>query len=603
MHKKNGKNPSGHTASAWDVIKAFWYSILNFKLLFSLSVIFVIVANAISIYAPLYYRDFFNIVSKSTDRASSGPELMRIIFMILFLNGLIWISYRINAYCHIVFQAHAMAKLKQNAFNYMIEHSYMFFANSFTGTLVQRVNRYARAFERLTDRFIYSVLPILVQVIGIGFILWFINPVLTFIILGLTFSFLLFNYVFSVWKLKYDLRMTEADSKATGYISDVISNQNTVSLFTAYNFEKTGYKRVTKNQADASSLAWNLNAIVQAFQSGFIFIAEFALFYYAIIYWQQGVIDVGTLVLIQVYFLGLGAKLWELSRIVRDIYEGFADAKEMIDIMKLPHEIKDIPAAVELNVTNREIEFKNIEFSFNQTRSVLNNINLIIKGGERIALIGPSGAGKSTFIRLILRFYEVTAGEILIDGQNIREVTLNSLRKNISYVPQEPILFHRSLKENIRYGRRDATDNEVQEAARLAHCEEFIKNLPLTYDTLVGERGIKLSGGERQRIAIARAILKNAPILILDEATSSLDSGSEHLIQDALDVLMKDKTVIVIAHRLSTIRKMDRIVVIDNGQVTEQGTHDELLQIEGSLYSKLWNLQAGGFLKEEEEKV
>jgi ABC-type multidrug transport system fused ATPase/permease subunit len=288
--------------------------------------------------------------------------------------------------------------------------------------------------------------------------------------------------------------------------------------------------------------------------------------------------------------------MWDFSRIVRDFYEGFADAKEMIDIMLLPHEIKDIPNASALKITAGEIEFRDVTFNFNETREVLSKISVKIKGGQKVALIGPSGAGKSTFIRLILRLYDLAGGEILIDGTDIHTVTQESLRQNISLVPQDPVLFHRSLLENIRYGRKDATDSEVIEAARLAHCDEFVQNLPLKYETYVGERGIKLSGGERQRVAIARAILKNAPILVLDEATSSLDSASESLIQDALDVLMKGKTTIVIAHRLSTIRKMDRIIVMEGGSIIEDDTHEELLKNENGLYGRLWKLQAGGFM-------
>ena len=271
--------------------------------------------------------------------------------------------------------------------------------------------------------------------------------------------------------------------------------------------------------------------------------------------------------------------------------------------MKLPYEIKDTPLAKPLAVAAGEVAFQEVNFAFNQTRLVLKNINLTVKAGEKIALVGPSGAGKTTFIRLLLRFYDVADGKILIDGQNIQKVTLASLRDNISLVPQDPLLFHRTIRENIRYGRPTATDQEVEEAGRLAHCDDFIDNLSQKYETYVGERGIKLSGGERQRVAIARAILKNAPILILDEATSSLDSHSEALIQDSLDILMKDKTVIVIAHRLSTIRKMDRIVVLDNGQICETGRHEELIAKE-SLYRKLWELQAGGFIRvdEDEEK-
>jgi ABC-type multidrug transport system fused ATPase/permease subunit len=216
-----------------------------------------------------------------------------------------------------------------------------------------------------------------------------------------------------------------------------------------------------------------------------------------------------------------------------------------------------------------------------------------------VAIIGPSGAGKTTFVRLIMRLYELTKGRIEIDGQDIQKVTQDSLRENISLVPQDPVLFHRTLMENIRYGKREATEEEVKVAARLAHCDEFIETLPLKYETFVGERGIKLSGGERQRVAIARAILKHAPILILDEATSSLDSHSEKLIQDALDNLMKNCTTIVIAHRLSTIRKMDRIIAMKNGKIIEEGTHDELSNKDSGLYKDLWELQAGGFIQKE----
>jgi len=326
------------------------------------------------------------------------------------------------------------------------------------------------------------------------------------------------------------------------------------------------------------------------------------LFFFAIKYWQQGLITVGVFVLLQAYIINLINHLWGFTRTVRDVYQGYADAKEMVEILLLPHEIKDSPSAKELIVNNGEIEFEKLGFSFNETRSALKDINLTIKPGEKVALIGPSGAGKTTFVRLLLRLYSPPSGEILIDGQDISEATQESLRKNISMVPQDPILFHRTLAENIGYGRRDASRAEIEKAAALAHCDEFISNLPFGFETFVGERGIKLSGGERQRVAIARAILKNAPILVLDEATSSLDSHSEMLIQDALNTLMAGKTTIVIAHRLSTIQKMDRIIVIDEGKIVEQGSHQELLANENSLYKKLWTLQAGGFFPPEADQ-
>ena len=289
---------------------------------------------------------------------------------------------------------------------------------------------------------------------------------------------------------------------------------------------------------------------IQAFMNIAI---EFLIFYIAVKYWGAGVITVGTFVLIQIYIFGLMDSFWGWSRILRDMYESFADAKEMVEIMKLSHSIKDSAGAKSLAVSRGAINLKDVQFSFSAGHGVLDNVSLQIAAGERVALIGPSGAGKSTLVRLLLRLYDIQGGTIEIDGQDIKKVIQGSLREAISFVPQDPILFHRSLKENIKYGKLNATDEEVVKAAKLAHCHEFISALPNGYDTFVGERGIKLSGGERQRVAIARAILKNAPILVLDEATSSLDSHSELLIQDALDVLMKGKTVVVIAHRLSTI--------------------------------------------------
>jgi ATP-binding cassette subfamily B protein len=589
---------AGPKATARDVLRAFWEGLRPFAWPFFFVILGIIVAQTVQVFVPLYYKNFFDTLSTASDRNATYPILLNIILHVLLLNGIFWLCNRFSGIIQNVYQAKVMARLRQNAFSYMIKHSYTFFANNFTGSLTQRVNRFARAFDVLADRFIWSVVPIVVSVTGMLIVLSRIQPFIPFIILVWVGFLVLFNYLFSLWKVRFDIRSAAFDSQTTAVLSDGITNQNTVQLFSGHRQEIAYFKKTTNDQARAASLSWNLSAILDAVQGGLIIIAEFVFFYVSLHYWRAGVFTLGTFILIQTYVIGLGSKLWELSRIVRNVYEGFADAKEMVDIMLLPHEIKDVPGAKKLGVSEGKIEFKDLAFSFNKTRTVLDHISLTLNPGEKVALIGPSGAGKTTFVRLVLRLYEATSGAILIDGQNIQHVTQESLRSYVSLVPQEPILFHRSLKENIRYGRKDATDKEVYQAAKLAHCDEFIKDLPLGYDTLVGERGIKLSGGERQRVAIARAILKNAPILILDEATSSLDSESEHYIQDALDTLMKGKTVIVIAHRLSTIRKMDRIIVLDNGKITEQGTHQELLENEHSLYRKLWNLQAGGFLKD-----
>ncbi len=316
--------------------------------------------------------------------------------------------------------------------------------------------------------------------------------------------------------------------------------------------------------------------------------------------WLLGMLTLGDIILLQSYLLGTFDRLFGINRVLRRFYDTLADAEEMVAILELPHGVADTKDAKQLIVKNSSITFTDVSFHFHTNRPILSRLDLSIAAGQRIALVGPSGAGKSTITRLLLRLYDIQEGSIEIDGQDIAKVTQDSLRDAIAFVPQEPVLFHRSLMDNIRYGRRDASDEEVVEAAKQAHCHEFISGLADGYNTFVGERGVKLSGGERQRVAIARAILKNAPILVLDEATSSLDSESEHLIQDALATLMQNKTVLVIAHRLSTIMKMDRIIVLEGGTVVADGTHDELLS-QGGLYHKLWSIQAGGFIVDDEE--
>jgi ATP-binding cassette, subfamily B, bacterial len=314
---------------------------------------------------------------------------------------------------------------------------------------------------------------------------------------------------------------------------------------------------------------------------------------------EHRIVPIAAVYLSITYTFIVARQLWEMNNIMRNFNRVMGDANDMTEILQIKPEIVDRDEATLPKISRGDIEFKNVSFTHpdSSDHALFSNVNLRIKPGEKIGLVGHSGGGKTTLSKLIMRFMDVQKGQILIDEQDITEMSQSALRKMISYVPQEPILFHRTLRENIRYGKLEASDREVEIVSRLAHAEDFIKQLPKVYDTLVGERGVKLSGGQRQRVVIARAMLKNAPILILDEATSALDSESEELIQDALWKLMEGRTAIVIAHRLSTIQKMDRIIVLKEGKIVEEGTHRELIR-QGGTYADLWSRQSGGFLEE-----
>jgi len=508
---------------------------------------------------------------------------------------IVWASWRVEMWTGTQACAHIMADLTKEGFSRLMGHSYQFFASSFSGALTRRVGRYSDAYNRLWDSIMSSVLPALLYTVGITGVLWYQHPLLGIILAGATIVFILLQWVMSRWQQPLRARRAQEDSNVTATLADSISNQNTVQLFGGSKHEEK-FVGIAVDRLRAAYIAtWNFDTWVYATQSLLSLSINIGLLWVALMLWRQSLLTIGDFVLIQTYFIGLMNNVWGLGREFRNINNCIADAGEMVYIIELPQEIADEPGAQALTVARGEIAFSNISFDFHKENYVLKDFNLSIKGGERVALVGPSGAGKSTVTKLLLRLYDLSTGSITIDGQDIAAVGQESLRNAISFVPQEPILFHRSLMENIRYGRRDASDAEVVEAAKKANCHDFIDALPEKYDTFVGERGIRLSGGERQRVAIARAILKNSPILVLDEATSSLDSESEALIQDALATLMQGKTVIVIAHRLSTIMKMDRIVVIENGSIVAEGTHDELLA-HGGLYHKLWSIQAGGFI-------
>ncbi|HHF1670199.1 TPA: ABC transporter ATP-binding protein [Haemophilus influenzae] len=491
-------------------------------------------------------------------------------------------------------------RLRWNFHRLMLGQSLSFYQDEFAGRVSAKVMQTALAVRdtvlTLADMFVY----VIVYFITSGLVLaaldsWFLLPFIAWIILfGLILRIL-------IPKLsKTAQRQADARSLMTGRITDAYSNITTVKLFSHGSREATYAKRSMQDFMVTvhaqMRLATSLNSLTYA--TNILLTLSTAIL--GIILWKNGQVGVGAIATATAMALrvnGLSSRLmWESAR----LFENIGTVNDGMNTLTKPHTIVDKPQASPLQVKQGEIKFNDITFAYDPTKPLLNHFNLTIKPGEKVGLIGRSGAGKSTIVNLLLRFYEAQQGEITIDGQNVLNVQQESLRRQIGLVTQDTSLLHRSVRDNIIYGRPNATDEEMVLAAERAEAADFIPFLTDAqgrkgYDAHVGERGVKLSGGQRQRIAIARVMLKDAPILLLDEATSALDSEVEVAIQESLDKMMENKTVIAIAHRLSTIAAMDRLIVLDKGQIVEQGTHAELLELNG-LYAKLWNHQSGGFL-------
>jgi len=587
-------------ASVGLVVRTYARQLRSRPLLLALIALSTIALQAVSLIGPLYMRKLFNVLVAAAPSGAAAQILYSILGVVVALWGIDWVSRRIQGIANTRMQSNILTTLQTEAFEYLIGHSNNFFTSNFAGSLTHKVKRYAGSFEQIFDSIIYQFAPTIIFISGAVGILFYHNHWLGLLLGVWSVCFIAFQIY--VARLRQPIRVARAaaDTQITATLSDAISNQSTVALFAAGAHERKLFKNVVTDWRMKTLRLWDTDELIWSGIGFFNILLQTAMMGGAIYFWSKGELTIGDFVLIQSYLFTTFDRLIGINRDLRALFNALADASEMVEILQTPHEIQDVKDAKKLVVEKGVIEFKDVEFFFHSEKGVLHDFTLTIEGGQKVALVGPSGAGKSTITKLLLRLFDVKGGSIEVDGQNITKVTQDSLREAISFVPQEPILFHRTLMENIRYGRLDATNEEVLEAAKKAHCHEFISSLPQGYETFVGERGVKLSGGERQRVAIARAILKNSPILVLDEATSSLDSESESLIQDALNVLMEGKTVIVIAHRLSTIMKMDRIIVLQNGAIVADGTHNELLA-DGGLYQKLWSIQAGGFLAEELE--
>ena len=471
-------------------------------------------------------------------------------------------------------------------------------ANTFAGGTVRKITRGMWAFDSFEDTILMGILPAVTIMVGMSIMLGFRLP-----LVGLAAGTMIVIYcAVSIWMSVKILaprfkQSADADTKVGATLADIITGNPSVKSFGAEAREDALFKTVAENWRAKAIWSWQTGVTADAFRSIFRLLMMASMVATTIYLWKAGQATPGDIVLVITTFFIIGGYLRDIGMHISHLQRAVADMEDVVMFWMREDDVQDNAKAEPLIVKPSRrrdlISFQGVGFKYPSTdKYIYKDMVIDISSGEKLALVGPSGSGKSTFVKLIQRLYNVTDGRIVIDGQDIAGVTMESLRKQVALVPQEPALFHRSLSENIAYGRPDATQEEIVAAAKKAFAHEFIETLPKGYDTLVGERGVKLSGGERQRVAIARAILSDAPVLILDEATSSLDSISEHYIQMALEELMKGRTTITIAHRLSTIQKADRILVFDKGEIIEQGNHASLMARPDSRYKALYDMQA-----------
>ncbi len=505
---------------------------------------------------------------------------------------------RASASCRIIVAPRLRAQVTSELYAYLQHHSHRFLSNNFAGALASRISETSTSVNMTLWTLVFDFLPIVVTLTVSIALLWFASIPLSMFTLVWALLYLSISYWLARRCRPLAHKSAEARSITVGKVVDAVTNLSSVRLFAMLGFER-GYLENFLNNEIAASRRWLWsNEKILWFQFLLALILKVGTLLFALWLWQQDRLSVADFVMSVSLSLLIISEVRNISRRFIDLFEYIGNIANGVDIIMREHEIVDRPGAKPLQISRGDIELRGVSFGYSPHIPVFDNLNLRIEGGQRVGLVGYSGSGKSTLLNLILRLYDPQQGSILIDGQDIRDVTQQSLHEQISLIPQDPGLFHRTLLENIRYGRPGANREEIELAARGADAHEFIERMPNQYESLVGERGVKLSGGQRQRISIARVIVKNAPILILDEATSSLDSVTEQAIQNSLDTLMQNKTVIVVAHRLSTIAHLDRILVFNRGRIIEDGSHTELLAANGA-YTQLWNRQANGFLVEE----
>ena len=582
-----------------EIFRLFWKTSAPYKHRRNLAIFFAMLTLVVTIFVgPLIIAQLLNIIQHN--QLHDAKNLWTLIA--LYGTSELWssvIGWRLVLYLVWTFETAMQRDLYAQCFSKLTNQTLFFHSNKFGGSLVSQTNKLVGAVESFWDTIIWSVLPLVISLVGsiivLSTLLW--QYALFLLIFSIVFSIVV--YYGSKPMAKLTKKEAKSSNKLNGQLADVISNVLAVKSSGAEATEQKFFTKTVNSWRNSSLDVMRGFLKVSTVYSSINMVIKIGATTFAVYAAQNNLVSVASVYLIITYTGSVAHELWNMNGIMRNYNRIIGNANDMVEVLQTPTTLID-KSSSKLEVASGKISMDKITFTHDEGQgdTLFHDFSLDIKPGEKIGLVGASGSGKTTLTKLLLRFADIDSGKITIDGQDISEVTQASLRAKIAYVPQEPLLFHRSVRENIAYGRPDATDTEIEEAAKKAGAYDFIVGLKDGFDTMVGERGIKLSGGQRQRVAIARAILKDAPILVLDEATSALDSESEALIQKSLETLMENRTSIVIAHRLSTIAKLDRIIVLKNGKIVEDGSHDELINKKRGVYAKLWARQSGGFIEE-----
>jgi ATP-binding cassette, subfamily B, bacterial len=559
-------------------------------------------ATVTEIFIPVY-------AGRLIDALSLGPagrDSVLAAFAAMVALGVGMVALRHLAWWTVVpFTLGIMRDAASEAFHRVQRLSADWHANSFAGSVVRKVTRGMWAFDTLDDVVLLALLPSLVVLFGTVALLAAHWPIMGLVMALGAVAYLALTVTLAMQVLAPAARLSNQwDTRLGGMLADAIGTNAVVKAFAAEGREDARLAALLAKWGRRTRRTWRRFTWSGTGQLALLWTIRAAVTGTALWLWSDGQASAGDVAYVLTAYLVLHGYLRDVGHHVHQLQRAVNEMEELALLQLEPFGVADAAAAKPIRIDAGEVRFEGVTFRYGGHATPLYSaLDVTIAGGQRVGLVGPSGSGKTTFVKLIQRLYDVTGGRIAIDGQDVAQATQVSLRRQVAIVPQEPVLFHRSLAENIGYGRPDATAEEIEAAARLANAHDFIATLPRGYRTLVGERGVKLSGGERQRVALARAFLADAPILILDEATSSLDSESEALIQQAIERLMVGRTAIIIAHRLSTVRSLDRILVFDQGRIAEDGTHEQLLALDGGVYRRLFERQAGGVRREEEPLI